>query len=86
MTTAGRTVRHGAVLVRGGPFRMGSDRFYPEESPVRTAVVSDLWVDEHPVTNAEFRRFVRATGHSTVAERPPDPCDFPGAHPADLVP
>ena len=35
MTTASRTARHGAVLVPGGEFRMGSDRFYPEEAPVR---------------------------------------------------
>ena len=38
---------------------MGSDQFYPEEGPVRTVRVSDLWVDEHPVTNAAFRRFVK---------------------------
>ena len=43
-------------------------------------------MDEHPVTNAAFRRFVKATGHVTVAERRPDPRDFPGADPADLVP
>ena len=86
MTTVDRTARHGAVLVPGGAFRMGSDRFYPEEGPVRTALVPDLWVDEHPVTNAAFRRFVKDTGHVTVAERPPDPQDFPGADPADLVP
>ena len=65
---------------------MGSDRFYPEEGPVRTVAVPDLWVDEHPVTNAAFRRFVKATGHVTVAERPPDPEDFPGADGAALVP
>src|SRR3954451_7005088 len=81
-----RTARHDAVLVPGGQFRMGSDRFYPEEGPVRTAVVPDLRVDEHPVTNAAFRRFVRATGHVTAVERPPDPDDFPGADPADLLP
>ena len=86
MTTADRTARRGAVLVPGGAFRMGSDRFYPEEAPVRTEEVADLWVDEHPVTNAAFRRFVKDTGHVTVAERPPDPRDFPGADPADLVP
>ena len=71
MTAVARTARHDAVLVPGGAFRMGSDRFYPEEGPVRTAEVADLWVDEHPVTNAAFRRFVTATGHVTVAERPP---------------
>ena len=47
MTTANRTARRGAVLVPGGEFRMGSDRFYPEEGPVRTVAVPDLWVDEH---------------------------------------
>jgi formylglycine-generating enzyme required for sulfatase activity len=86
MTTVHRTARRGAVLVPGGEFRMGSDRFYPEEGPVRTARVPDLWVDEHPVTNAAFRRFVKETGHVTVAERPPEPGEFPGADPADLVP
>jgi formylglycine-generating enzyme required for sulfatase activity len=86
MTIATRTSRHSTVLVPGGTFRMGSDQFYPEEGPVRTAVVPDLWVDEHPVTNAAFRRFVKATGHLTVAERPPDPADFPDADPTDLVP
>jgi formylglycine-generating enzyme len=85
MTTVNRTARHGAVLVPGGAFRMGSDRFYPEEAPVRTEVVADLWVDEHPVTNAAFRRFVKDTGHVTVAERSPDARDFPDADPRDLV-
>lgn len=74
------------VLVPGGPFRMGSTDFYPEECPVRTAEVSDLWVDEHPVTNAAFRRFVRETGHVTVAERAPDATDFPDADVDLLVP
>ncbi|MET1037994.1 MAG: formylglycine-generating enzyme family protein [Aeromicrobium sp.] len=72
--------------VPGGRFAMGSRDFYPEEQPVTEAVVADLWVDVHPVTNAEFRRFVADTGHVTVAERAPDPADFPDAHPADLVP
>jgi formylglycine-generating enzyme len=85
MTAVARTARHAAVFVPGGKFRMGSDRFYPEEAPVRTVSVPDLEVNEHPVTNAAFRRFVKATGHVTVAERPPDGREFPGADPADLV-
>jgi formylglycine-generating enzyme len=74
------------TLVAGGSFRMGGEDFYPEERPVRTAAVGDLLVDEHPVTNAAFRRFVAATGHVTVAEQTPDPADFPDADPDLLVP
>jgi len=76
----------GMVLVPGGSFVMGSLDFYSEERPLRRATAGDLWFDEHPVTNAQFRRFVADTGHVTVAERAPDPADFPGADPADLVP
>jgi formylglycine-generating enzyme required for sulfatase activity len=43
-------------------------------------------MDEHPVTVAEFRRFVAATGHVTVAERPLDAAQYPGADPALLRP
>jgi formylglycine-generating enzyme required for sulfatase activity len=38
------------------------------------------------VTNAEFRRFVDATGYVTLCERPPDPALYPDADPALLVP
>ena len=34
-----------------------------------------------PVTNRQFREFVKATGHVTFAEIPPDPKDYPGALP-----
>jgi formylglycine-generating enzyme len=72
--------------VPAGSFVMGSDVHYPEERPTRRVVVERFGIEVHPVTNAEFRRFVVATGHVTVAERAPDPADFPGAEPADLLP
>ena len=72
--------------VPGGTFQMGSADFYPEERPVRTVAVDGFWMDEHPVTVAEFRRFVRETGYVTVAERPLDPAQYPDADPALLVP
>ena len=72
--------------VPGGEFLMGSDRFYPEEGPARPVRVDGLWVDETPVTVADFARFVEATGHVTEAEIAPDPADYPGADPALLVP
>ena len=74
------------VWIPGGKFRMGSDDFYPEERPVRRVAVDGFWMDEHPVTNAEFRRFVRATGYVTLAERQPDSRDYPDADPRLLAP
>jgi sulfatase modifying factor 1 len=74
------------VRVEGGEFRMGSDDFYPEERPIRRAAVDGFWIDRHPVTVGEFRRFVKATGYVTVAERPLDPADYPDADPEALVP
>lgn len=58
---------------------MGSEDFYPEERPVHEVSVGEFWIDTHTVTNREFARFVRKTGYVTVAERPLDPGDFPGA-------
>lgn len=77
--------RKAMARVPGGRFSMGSMNFYPEEQPVRKTAVDALWVDVHPVTNAEFRRFAAATGYVTVAERPLDAADFPDADSADLV-
>ncbi len=65
---------------------MGSEEFYPEELPVRAVGVEEFWIDPHPVTVAEFRRFVQATGYVTVAERPLDPADYPDADSASLLP
>jgi sulfatase modifying factor 1 len=74
------------VWVPGGAFLMGSADFYPEEGPVHEARVDPLWMDQHPVTVREFRRFVRDTGHVTVAETAPEAAEFPDADPAQLVP
>jgi sulfatase modifying factor 1 len=79
--------RHGdMVWLPGGTFRMGSDKHYPEEAPVHRVAVDAFWVDRTPVTNREFREFVRATGHITFAEIAPDPKDYPGALPNMLKP
>jgi formylglycine-generating enzyme required for sulfatase activity len=65
---------------------MGSEDFYPEERPVRPIEVRGFWIDRDPVTVDEFRRFVKATGHVTSAERPPTAQDYPDADRALLVP
>ncbi len=72
--------------IPGGTFRMGSAGFYAEERPVHRVTVDGFWMDQHPVTVEEFRRFVKATGYVTVAERPLDRADYPEADPALLVP
>ncbi|MSW92446.1 MAG: SUMF1/EgtB/PvdO family nonheme iron enzyme, partial [Actinobacteria bacterium] len=51
------------VRIEGGLFTMGSDDFYPEESPSHPVTVRPFWIDTHPVTNDQFRSFVAATGH-----------------------
>ena len=71
----------GMVFVPGGTFWMGSDRHYPEEAPAHKVAVDGFLIDRHPVTNRQFREFVKATDHVTCAEIPPDPGDYPGALP-----
>jgi formylglycine-generating enzyme len=82
----GRPPAKNMAWIPGGTFRMGSNDFYPEEAPVHDVSVDGFWMDEHQVTVAEFRRFVKATGHVTLAERPPDAADYPDADPDLLVP
>ena len=69
------------IRIPGGTFRMGSDQHYPEEAPVHRVTVDGFWIDPTPVTNAQFRAFVEATGYVTFAEIAPDPKDYPGALP-----
>lgn len=75
------------VKIAGGAFRMGSDdpRF-PDSQPVHKVSVDSFWMDKYPVTNAQFEKFVAATGYKTVAERPLDPKEFPGVPLDKLVP
>lgn len=76
----------GMVEIEGGTFAMGSERFYAEERPVHRVSVDRFRIDRDPVTVHEFGRFVDETGYETVAERPLDPSDYPGADPSLLVP
>ena len=68
-----------------GTFWMGSDRFYPEEQPLREVAIDGFAIDRGPVTVAEFTRFAEATGYVTVAERQPGADEYPDADPELLV-
>jgi len=69
------------VWIPGGEFVMGSDKHYPEEAPAHRVRVDGFWIDRFPVTNERFARFVGETSHVTFAELPPNPSEYPGAHP-----
>jgi len=76
----------GMRLIHGSRFLMGSDCHYPEEAPAHEVAVDPFWIDATPVTNRQFAQFTDATGYVTVAERSPDPSDYPGFVPAMMQP
>lgn len=78
--------RDGMVAIPAGDYQVGSDRFYPEEAPVRQVSIASFEIDQAPVTNAEFLQFVDATGYQTVSERPPDPTLYPDLPPEEQIP
>ncbi len=63
----------GMVWVPGGTFMMGGDnnQAAPDEYPKHKVTVDGFWMDSREVTNAEFRKFVQATGYITTAEHKP---------------
>src|SRR5271170_6842212 len=69
------------VGIPGGTFRMGSDKHYPEEAPAHRVSVDGFSIDRTPVTNRQFKAFVKATGHKTAGEIVPDIAHYPDALP-----
>lgn len=63
----------GMVWIPGGEFTMGCDDpiARPDERPLHRVKVDGFWMDETEVTNAQFAKFVEATGYETTAERAP---------------
>lgn len=76
----------GMVWIPGRDFLMGSNSHYVEEAPAHRVVVVGFWIDKFTVTNGDFARFVEATGYVTMAEKPANPEDYPGALPHLLNP
>src|SRR5688572_21604452 len=72
--SASADVPAGMVWIPGGEFTMGTDDInsMPNERPAHSVKVDGFWMDETPVTNAQFRAFIEATGYVTTAERPID--------------
>ena len=85
----------GMVWIPGGEFSMGvqdprglehggHDPML-DSRPIHRVAVDGFWMDATEVTNAQFARFVKATGYVTVAERKPTREEFPDAPPENLV-
>ena len=85
-TSSKSSGRDGMVAIPAGDYQVGSNRFYPEEAPVRQVSIVSFEIDQAPVTNAEFQQFVDATGYRTVSERPPDPTLYPDLPPEEQIP
>jgi formylglycine-generating enzyme required for sulfatase activity len=91
------TAPEGMVWIPGGEFSMGAadphgiDRnavgmhATDDSRPVHRVAVDGFFMDRTEVTNAQFGRFVKATGYVTMAERTPRAEDFPDAPPEALV-
>ena len=87
----------GMVWIPGGEFSMGAVdptgmdanevgmHATVDSRPVHRVYVDGFWMDRTEVTNAQFARFVAATGYVTVAERAPTKEEFPDAPPENLV-
>jgi formylglycine-generating enzyme len=77
----------GMAWIPGGEFSMGSEdprgMMYGGSSsmadarPIHRVHVNGFWMDETEVTNEQFEKFVKATGHITIAEQTPKAEEFP---------
>jgi formylglycine-generating enzyme required for sulfatase activity len=71
---SGDTSTAGMVLIPGGIFDMGGDNNQADvdELPKHKVQVSPFYMDMTEVTNAQFKKFVDATGYVTTSEKKPD--------------
>lgn len=74
IVSSGDTTTTGMVLIPAGSFDMGGDnnQASEDEYPKHKVVLDSYFIDITEVTNAQFRKFVEATGYITTAERKPD--------------
>jgi iron(II)-dependent oxidoreductase len=51
------------IFVPAGIFEMGSDIGDIDETPVHKVYLDEFYIDVYEVTNAQYKRFIEATGH-----------------------
>lgn len=60
---------HGMSLIPGGSFIMGSsdeDILASNDNATRTVTISSFWMDEHEISNSEYRQFVEWVKDSII--------------------
>jgi formylglycine-generating enzyme required for sulfatase activity len=64
----------GMVKIPAGEFMMGAsdNEGRSDEYPQHKVRVDGFWMDATEVTNAQFKKFIDATGYITTAEKKPD--------------
>ena len=64
----------GMIRIPGGEILMGAsdNAGMGDEYPVHKVAVNGFWMDATEVTNEQFRKFVKATGYITTAEKAPE--------------
>ena len=61
------------VLIPAGDFEMGSPKDDDKhwERPIHRVYLDDFYMDIHPVTNAQYRKFIQETGYPAPKTTPP---------------
>ena len=74
ITSSSSASHDGMVWIEGGEFTMGAQdqEGRSDEYPAHQVKVKGFWMDHTEVTNADFKKFVDATGYITTAEKAPD--------------
>lgn len=55
----------GMIRIPEGHFLMGSNEGSDDAQPMRTVNLSAFWIAQYPVTYAEYKQFIEATGYQT---------------------
>ncbi len=57
------------VFIDSGVFLMGSEKGLADESPVHEVRLDAFWIDKYEVSNADYTKFIEATGYLTESEK-----------------
>lgn len=71
---SGELIKTNMIYIKASEFTMGTceQSNTGDALPAQKVKVDGFWIDEHEVTNTDFKKFTEATGYITIAERPVD--------------